>query len=241
MIVSQMVQRFIRLFLGLFLFAVGIVCTINANLGLSPWDVFHQGITYLTGLTMGQASIGVGIILIIINTVLGERLGWGSLCNMFFIGLFMDLLMLNHLIPIANEIVSGFLMMFIGLFIIGLASYFYIGAGLGSGPRDGLMIALTKRTNRSVRFIRNSIEISALIVGYLLGGFVGIGTLIMSVVLGFVIQFIFKLFRFNVNLIQHRFIDEDIKLLREKLFKKKIFACNGYKGDSSVDTWKNKQ
>jgi len=220
--VSQMVQRFIRLFVGLFLFAVGIVLTINANLGLSPWDVFHQGITYLTGITMGQASIGVGIILVMINAFLGERLGWGSLCNMFFIGLFMDLIMLNHIIPISNKVVSGLIMMFLGMFIIGLASYFYIGAELGSGPRDGLMIALTKRTNRSVRFIRNSIEISALIVGYLLGGFVGLGTLIMSVVLGYIIQFIFKLFKFNVNHIQHRFIDQDLKLLREKLLKRKM-------------------
>ncbi|MCO5386824.1 hypothetical protein [Desulfosporosinus sp.] len=218
---SQMVRRFIRLFAGLFLFAVGIVLTINANLGLSPWDVFHQGITYLTGITMGQASIGVGIILVMLNAVLGESLGWGSLCNMLFIGLFMDLIMLNHFIPLSNGIFSGLIMMFLGMFIIGLASYFYISAGLGSGPRDGLMIAFTKKTGRSVRFIRNSIEISALFVGYLLGGFVGAGTLIMSVVLGYIIQFVFKLFRFNVNQIQHRFIDVDLKLLRAKILKKK--------------------
>ncbi|MCO1600461.1 YczE/YyaS/YitT family protein [Desulfosporosinus nitroreducens] len=224
---SQMVRRFIRLFAGLFLFAVGIVLTINANLGLSPWDVFHQGITYLTGITMGQASIGVGIILVMLNAVLGESLGWGSLCNMLFIGLFMDLIMLNHFIPLSNGIFSGLIMMFLGMFIIGLASYFYISAGLGSGPRDGLMIALTKKTGRSVRFIRNSIEISALFVGYLLGGFVGAGTLIMSIVLGYIIQFVFKLFRFNVNQIQHRFIDVDLKLLRAKILKKKASQTTG--------------
>ncbi|SDG88531.1 Uncharacterized membrane protein YczE [Desulfosporosinus hippei DSM 8344] len=216
-----MVKRIIRLFLGLFLFAVGIVLTINANLGLAPWDVFHQGIVYLTGITMGQASIGVGIILVIINAALGERVGWGSLGNMLFIGLFMDLIMLNYLIPIATDLISGLIMMFLGMFIVGVASYFYIGAGLGSGPRDGLMIALTKKTNRSVRFIRNSIEISALIVGYLLGGFIGIGTLIMSVALGYIIQFIFKLFRFNVKQVQHRFIDDDVRFLREKFLKTK--------------------
>lgn len=213
----QIVKKILRLFLGLFLFAVGIVLTINANLGLMPWDVFHQGITYMTGLTMGQASIGAGIVLVIINTVLGERLGWGSLCNMLFIGLFMDVIMLNNIIPISNKIFSGLIMMFLGMVIIGIASYFYIGAGLGSGPRDGLMIALTKKTRKSVRFIRNLIEISALVIGYLLGGFVGVGTLIMSVVLGYTIQFVFKLFRFNVNHIHHRFIDEDLNLLKEKL------------------------
>lgn len=203
---SQMVQKLIRLFIGLFLYAIGIVMTINANLGLSPWDVFHQGITYLTGITMGQATIAVGIIIVMINAVLGERLGWGTLFNMFFIGFFMDLIMLNHLIPILNDVFSGVMMMFLGMFIIGIASYFYIGAGLGSGPRDGLMIALTKKTHKSVRFIRNSIEISALMIGYLLGGYVGLGTLIMSVALGYTIQFVFKLFKFNINSVEHRFI-----------------------------------
>lgn len=218
----QMFQRLIRLFIGLFLYAVGIVLTINSNLGLSPWDVFHQGITYFIGITMGQASIAVGIIIVIINAILGERLGLGTLLNMLFIGLFMDLIMINHLIPILNSFVSGVVMMFLGMFIIGLASYFYIGAGLGSGPRDGLMIALTKRTNRSVSFIRNSIEISALFAGYLLGGFVGLGTLIMSFTLGYIIQFVFKLFRFDVNSIRHRFIDEDIRILVGKLSKRKL-------------------
>lgn len=222
-----MVQRVIRLFIGLFLFAVGIVLTINANLGLSPWDVFHQGISHLTGITMGQASIAVGIILVILDAVLGERLGWGTLCNMLFIGLFMDYLMLNHLIPIYEGIIPSVIMMLLGMAVIGVASYFYIGAALGSGPRDGLMIALTKMTHKSVRFIRNSIELSALIVGYLLGGFVGIGTLIMAFALGYIIQFSFKVLKFDVSSIKHRFIDEDLKLFKEKLKRKspEIF-CN---------------
>ncbi|WP_407312272.1 YczE/YyaS/YitT family protein [Desulfosporosinus sp. SB140] len=102
---KQMMQKVIRLFIGLFLYAMGIVLTINANLGLAPWDVFHQGMTHLISITMGQASIAVGIILVLLNAVLGERLGWGTLFNMLFIGLFMDLIMLNHLIPIINKTV----------------------------------------------------------------------------------------------------------------------------------------
>ena len=156
------------------MYAVGIVLTINANLGLAPWDVFHQGMTHLIGITMGQASIAVGIILVILDAVLGERLGWGTLCNMLFIGLFMDLIMLNHLIPICKGVIPGAIMMVLGMIVIGIASYFYIGAGLGSGPRDGLMIALTKKTSKSVRFVRNAIELSALYCrvyfGWLCGG-----------------------------------------------------------------------
>ena len=170
----------VRLFIGLFLYAVGIVFTINANLGLSPWDVFHQGVSKLTGITMGQASIMAGLIIVILDWVLGERVGLGTILNMLFIGIFMDLLMLNHLVPIVHNIILKVIMMFLGMFIIGIASYFYIGAGLGSGPRDGLMVSLTKKTNKSVRFIRNCIELTVLIIGYFLGGTIGFGTLIMS-------------------------------------------------------------
>lgn len=219
-ILKHMVQKVTRLFIGLFLFAVGVVLTINANLGLSPWDVFHQGMTHLIGVTMGQACIGVGIILVILDAVLGERLGWGTLCNMLFIGLFMDLIMLNHLIPVCKEVIPGVIMMVLGMIVIGIASYFYIGAGLGSGPRDGLMIALTKKTSKSVRFVRNAIELSALLVGYMLGGYVGIGTLMMALTLGYIVQFIFKILKFDVSSVKHRFIDEDLKDLKGKLSKK---------------------
>ncbi len=223
---KEIIKRVIRLFLGLFLFAVGIVLTINANLGLAPWDVFHQGITRVSPITMGEASIAVGFILVILNAILGERLGWGTLCNMLFIGLFLDLLMLNHLIPMFKGLLPCIIMMFLGMFVIGVATYFYIGAGLGSGPRDGLMIALTKKTNKSVRFIRNSIELSVLIIGYILGGFVGVGTLIMALTIGYIIQFVFKLFKFEVSAIQHRFIGADVKTFKEMLSKAKYSDTN---------------
>ncbi len=110
-------------------------------------------------------------------------------------------------------------MMLGGMFIIGLASYSYIGAGLGSGPRDGLMVLLTKKTGKSVRFIRNCIEMTALITGYFLGGFVGIGTLINALGIGYFVQFVFKLFKFNVKAVEHRYVEDDIRLVRKLLVK----------------------
>lgn len=210
-----------RLFLGLFLYAAGIVLTINANLGLSPWQVFHQGVSSHIGITMGQASMIVGFIFVILDWLLGEKLGLGTICNMFFIGVFMDVLMLNNLIPIFNNIYIQLLMMILGMFVIGVGSYFYIGAGLGSGPRDGIMVALTKRSKKSVRFIRNGVELSALAIGYLLGGTVGIGTLIMVVGLGYFVQFAFKLFKFDVRKVNHRFIEDYIKIIRDNFTDKK--------------------
>jgi uncharacterized membrane protein YczE len=133
---------------------------------LNAGDVFHQGLSIKTGITMGQASICIGMVLVVLDSLFGERLGWGTLFNMLFIGLFMDILMLNHLVPVFQPVILKLIMMLLGMFVIGVASYFYISAGFGSGPRDGLMVALTKKTGKSVRFIRNSIELSVLAVGF---------------------------------------------------------------------------
>jgi uncharacterized membrane protein YczE len=211
--------RTFKLFLGLFLYALGIVMTINANVGLSPWDVFHQGLAKNMNITMGQASISVGILIVIINYVLGEKIGWGTLSNMFFIGIFMDILMINNLVPVFDNIILKIIMMLLGMFVIGTASFLYISVGLGSGPRDGLMIALTKRTGKSVRLIRNCIEITVLAIGIVLGGKVGIGTPIMAFMIGPTVQFAFKIYRFQVSTVKHRFIDEDIKFIKELMQK----------------------
>ena len=219
--VKKIIKRVAKLYLGLFLYALGIVMTINANLGLAPWEVFHQGLSKNIGITMGQASIYVGIVFVILDSLFGERLGWGTLSNMIFIGVFLDILMLNHLVPVFQALIPRIIEMLLGMFTIGMASYFYISAGLGSGPRDGLMVALTKRTTKSVRFLRNCIEFSVLAIGYVLGGSVGIGTVIMALAAGYFVQFSFKIFKFNVKETKHRFIDEDIKYLYDRFFRDK--------------------
>ena len=218
---KEIIKSVVRLFAGLFLYAVGIVLTINANLGLAPWDVFHQGLSKITGITMGQASIQIGLIIVVLNFALGERVGWGTIFNMYFIGHFLDILMINQVIPVFDNVILQLIMLILGMFTVALATFCYIGAGFGSGPRDGLMVALTKRTNKSVRFIRNSIEISVLAIGYLMGGFIGIGTLITAIAVGYFVQLVFKIFKFDVKSVKHRFIDEDILYLKGLLFKKK--------------------
>jgi uncharacterized membrane protein YczE len=207
------------LFVGLFVYAVGIVMTINANLGLGPWDVFHQGLAETLGITMGQASISMGLIIIAVTYFMGEKLGWGSLGNMLFIGLFMDFLMFNNLIPVFEGFIPSLIMLVLGMFVIGVASYLYMNVGLGSGPRDSLMVVLTKKTNKSVQFTRNSIEITVSIIGYFLGGSIGIGTVIVALTIGYFVQLAFKLFKFDVNKVTHRFIEDDIKFLKNYFAK----------------------
>ena len=188
----------IKLFAGLFLYAAGIVMTINANIGLAPWDVFHQGLSKTFGITIGQASIGIGIIIIIINSLFKEKVGWGSLSNMLFIGVFVDILMLNHIIPEFENLVLRALMMFSGMFVIGVATYLYISVGLGAGPRDGLMVALTKRTGKSVRLVRNTIETVVVIIGYF-GRDGWSRDLVIALTIGVFVQLAFQLFKFDVK------------------------------------------
>lgn len=218
---KKVVISFIRLFIGYFVCAIGMVMTINANIGVSPWDVLHQGLGNVTGLTIGKANIMVGLTIIIIDIVLGQNIGWGTIFNMTTIGVFIDILMSNNLIPIFDSFLPSLLMMILGMLILGYGVFIYIGAGYGAGPRDGLMVALTIITKKSVRFVKNSVEILALIVGYFLGGSVGIGTAIMSILGGYFFQFAFKTVKFNVSEVKHRWIKDDIIFIKERLAKTK--------------------
>jgi len=209
--------KVIRLFLGFFLYAVGIVMTINAGLGLSPWGVFHQGLSKTIGITMGQATIVTGFAIVTINSILGEKVGVGTLLNMIFVGTFMDILMLNNIIPIFKNITLKFLMLLCGMVTIGFATYFYLGVGVGSGPRDGLMVSIVKKTKKSVRLVRFCIETIPLIIGYILGGSVGIGTVIMAFIMGPIVQTVFRILKFDVKKVNHRFVNKDILFIKEKL------------------------
>ena len=208
---QSMLIKMMRLIIGLFLFSVGIVMTINAKLGLAPWDVLHQGISRQSILTMGQASIVVGFVIILFNFFFKEKVGIGTILNMVVIGVFLDFLMLNHILPDPAFLPGRIALLIGGMVMISIASYLYIGAGLGAGPRDGLMVALHNKTGLSIRFVRNFIEISALVSGYFLGGTVGIGTVALALGQGYVIQFVFKIFKFNVRTVKHSYIDDNLK------------------------------
>ena len=210
-----MIKRYVRLMFGLFLCALGIVMTINADLGYAPWDVLHKGLSNILNTTMGNANIVIGVIVLVIDSMLGEKAGIGTLCNMILIGIFMNIIMGSNVIPMFDSFIPSLLMMVVGMFITSVGMYFYIGSELGAGPRDELMIAFIRKTNKSVRFVKNSIEITVLLVGYLLGGSVGIGTVIMSFGMGYVIQFVFDILKFDTTKVHHRLIDEDIKYLKK--------------------------
>lgn len=210
---KQFLIRFLRLILGLFLYSLGIVVTMNANIGYAPWDVFHVGLGKTTGISIGTASIITGIVIGIITVMLGEKLGLGTILNMVLIGIFLDMIMAFHIVPVLNNTPIGIIMLIAGLFIIGLASYFYIGSGFGAGPRDSLMVALTRKTGLPIGVCRGSIELIAALLGWILGGMLGIGTVISALLIGFCIQTTFKLLKFNATMVNHEALNITFKML----------------------------
>jgi uncharacterized membrane protein YczE len=207
------VSRLLKLLLGLFLYALGIVLTMKANLGFAPWEVFHAGLGKSVGWTIGNISIITGLLIVLAVYALGEKLGLGTLLNMVLIGVFMDLLLRLELVTSMTSWATGLLLLVGGLFVIALASYFYIGSGFGAGPRDSLMVALTRKTGLAVGICRGGIELAAVITGWWLGGMVGVGTVISAFAIGPIVQLSFRLLQFDVTKVQHETLDQTWKHL----------------------------
>lgn len=195
--------RMLRLFFGLFLYALGIVVTMNANIGFAPWEVFHKGISNISGFTIGQISILVGFLICILVLLMGEKLGLGTLFNMIMIGTFIDIIMFFDFIPHIKSFYYGIPMLFFGLLIIAAASFFYISSAFGAGPRDSLMVAIEKKTGFSSGQSKGIIEASVVLAGWLLGGPVGLGTVLAAFGIGVCIDFVFNLFNFKPSEIEH--------------------------------------
>ena len=213
----QWTIRFCSLICGLFLFALGSVIIINANVGYSPWEVFHVGLSLLTGMTIGTAVIVTGLFITVVDVICQERIGVGTLANMVLVGLFIDLIMFSQLILQTNDTIIGILMLIIGLLVNSFGCYLYIKSGFGAGPRDSLMVVIKRKTKLPIGVSRGLLELSAIIIGSLLGGMVGIGTLISIVAGSYFIQMVFKIMKFDAAKIEHEsFLDTYNKLTKTK-------------------------
>ncbi len=178
----ELVRRLPRCVGGLACFGLGISCIVRSSLGLAPWDVFHQGLSELTGLSLGLMIEGTGLLILLLWIPLRQRPGPGTILNAIEIGLMADLG--NGLFPVTSSIVARWAYLAAGLAVIGIGSGLYIGSGLGTGPRDGLMVGLNHRFGWSIRRSRTTVELLALAAGVALGGSIGIGTLAIAFGLG---------------------------------------------------------
>ena len=178
--------RLVALLLGLFVFAAGIVALLQSGLGLSPWDVLHQGIAEHTRLSFGAANITVSVLVLAVAWVLGARVGLGTLANALLVGAFVQLLMSSEAISGHSDLGLGprLALLAAGIMLMGVGTALYIGAGLGAGPRDSLMVVGAARTRVRLGIVRGVLELSALAAGFALGGAVGIGTLVFAFAIG---------------------------------------------------------
>jgi uncharacterized protein len=187
--------RSVSLVLGLALFAAGIVLLLESGLGLSPWDVLNQGISEHTPLSFGAANGAVAIVVLVVAWALGARIGPGTFANAVLIGVFIDaFLRVEAVTELGNADLSARIAMLAGgIVVIGLGSALYIGAALGAGPRDSLMLVLSRRTKTRVGVVRTLLESSVTAVGFALGGTVGVGTLAFAFGIGPAVELSFWL------------------------------------------------
>jgi uncharacterized membrane protein YczE len=175
------VRRLSQLYLGLLLYGVSDAMMLLAGLGVNPWDVFHQGLSRRLGLGVGTWVVIVGVVVLLLWIPLRQRPGLGTISNVLAIGAVIDVVL--AVVPAPSAIAPRIVLMLAGVGLNGVATGAYIGAGLGPGPRDGLMTGLAAR-GHSIRVVRTGIELSVLGVGALLGGTVGVGTVVYALGIG---------------------------------------------------------
>ena len=192
---GSVVVRILSLVVGLFLFAFGIVLQLESGLGLSPWDVLNQGIADITALSFGTANVVVALLVLVLAWALGARIGPGTVANAILIGLMVDGLLRIEAVAGLSEtpLAARIVMMVVGILTIGIGTGFYIGAGMGAGPRDSLMLVTSRRTGVRIGVTRAAIEVAVTVVGFALGGTVGIGTLAFAFGIGPAVELSFWL------------------------------------------------
>jgi uncharacterized membrane protein YczE len=173
--------RLVQLYAGLLLYGISSSLLVLAGLGLDPWDVLHQGLARHTPLAIGTWAILVGVAVLLLWIPLRQRPGIGTLSNVVLVGATMDLV-LGH-VHAPHALAARVACLVVGVVLNGVATGAYIGAGLGPGPRDGLMTGFAAR-GHSIRVVRTAIEVTVLVTGWLLGGTVGVGTVLYALAIG---------------------------------------------------------
>ena len=209
-------HRVVLLLSGLLVSAVGITLMLRANIGLEPWSVLQQGMVLTFGITFGTASAIVGAAVIAIAFFCGESFGLGTLANIFICPLFIDILLSLNWIPLFENFQAGLAALLGGMELLALGTWLYMKSALGSGPRDALMVVLARRTHRTVGVCRAAVEVVIVLIGWRLGGQVGMGTLIAAVGVGSLFNLNFALLRFNPARIHQENLPETVRRIRSQ-------------------------
>ncbi len=213
--IAEYTKRTIRLICGLFLYALGSYMGIQANIGLAPWEAFQMGISYKTGFLYGNIVVSVGLVIIIIDFLLKEKIGFGTILNAMLIGKFVDLLNWIDLIPKLENFALGVLLLLAGQVVLCVGTFFYVSASLGAGPRDTLMVGLGRRLDKlPIGVVRACLEGTVLMLGWLMGAKVGLGTVIAVFGIGTILEYTFRILRFDIKGVKHEDLADTVKRIK---------------------------
>ena len=202
---------------GLFCFGVGVYLTIQANIGVAPWDAFCIGLSQKLGILYGTASIMISLTIVIIDLLLKERIGIGMILDAIVVGKAVDFCNWLNPVPTLQNPFAGVLLMLAGLFVMGFSQFIYMKAALTCGPRDSMLVALGKRLPRvPLGVISIGILVIVLAIGWLLGGPIGIGTVISTFCMGPMMQLAFALVKFDATKVQHQDLLQSFRVLFSK-------------------------
>jgi uncharacterized membrane protein YczE len=192
-----LVARLAVLVAGFWILAAGIVAFLESGLGLAPWDVLHQGIAEHTPLSFGLASVAVGLVAVATAWVAGARIGVGTIANAALVGVFVDVLESVDAVADLSDspLAARTALLAVGIVSVALGSGLYLGAQLGAGPRDSLMVVGAARTRLRLGTVRTLLELSAIVTGIALGGTVGVGTLAFALLVGPSVEITFRALR----------------------------------------------
>ena len=205
-----------RIVFGLLIFALGVHLTIRADLGLAPWDCFGMGISYHTPLNYGLSMTVMGVVILLIDVLLKEKIGFGTIIDALLTGNFVQLYHDLDPFPKTKSIWAGVLIILAGLALMAVGQYFYMKSAQCCGPRDALLVGLGKRLKRlPIGAVQVLLWGTVLLFGWLLGAPVGIGTVVCTVGSGIVMQLIFSLIRFEPRQVEHQSVTATIRALRE--------------------------
>ena len=208
---KEYARRVGRLLVGLLISAVGITMLLRANVGVEPWSVLQQGMSRTMDITYGTAAMIVGAVVILAAVLMGESFGIGTLANIFVAPAMIDALLALGWIPEAHSLWTGIAELILGMEILALGTCYYMKSALGSGPRDALMVVLARKTGRSVGFCRVAVEALAVLIGWYLGGSVGVGTLLGAFGVGTLINLNFHLLGFRAEDVHQENLPETVR------------------------------
>ena len=210
-------RQWVQIVAGLFVFAFGVHLTIFANIGLAPWDCLGMGISYHTPLNYGLSMTAVAVLVLALDILMGERIGFGTVIDALATGNFVQLFNSLNPLPLNQSLLSGVLILLAGLTVMAFGQYLYMSGAQGCGPRDALLVGLGKRLQRlPIGLVEVLLWAVVLLIGWLLGGPVGLGTLVSTFGAGLVMQLVCSLIRFEPRKVQHRSLTETIRILSGK-------------------------